>query len=138
LGIKGGKLRSNAPRIWTMERIFRHFPNLEKRAQQQGRFLSGGEQQMLTIGRSLMGNPELLLVDEPTEGLAPIMVQEVRDILAGINKAGVSTLLVEHNLKVAMSLAARIYLMGKAHVGFSGTREELQAQPAIREKYLEV
>lgn len=138
LGIKGGKLRSNDPRVWTMERIFRHFPNLEKRAQQQGRFLSGGEQQMLMIGRSLMGNPELLLVDEPTEGLAPIMVQEKRDVLAGINKAGVSILLVEHNLKVAMSLAARIYLMGKSHVGFLGTPEELQAQPAIREKHLEV
>jgi branched-chain amino acid transport system ATP-binding protein len=93
---------------------------------------------MLTIGRSLMGNPELLLVDEPTEGLGPIMVQEVRDVLAGINKTGVSILLVEHNLKVAMSLAARIYLMGKAQVGFSGTPEELQAQPDIREKYLEV
>ncbi len=138
LGIKGGKIRSNDPRVWTMERIFRHFPHLEKRAQQQGRFLSGGEQQMLTIGRSLMGNPELLLVDEPTEGLGPIMVQEVRDVLAGINKAGVSILLVEHNLKLAISLAARIYLMGKAHVGFSGTSEELQAQPAIRERYLEV
>ena len=117
LGIKGGKVRSNDPRVWTMERIFRHFPNLEKRAQLQGRFLSGGEQQMLTIGRSLMGNPELLLVDEPTEGLAPIMVQEVRDVLAGINKARVSILLVEHNLKVAMSLAARIYLNGEGPRG---------------------
>ena len=118
MGIKGGKLRSNDPRVWTMERIFRYFPNLEKRAQQQGRFLSGGEQQMLATGRSLMGNPDLILVDEPTEGLAPIMIQEKRDVLAGINKAGVSILLVEHNLKVAMSLAARIYLMGKSHVGF--------------------
>ena len=138
LGIKGGKLRRNDPRVWTTERIFGHFPILEKRAQQQGRFLSGGEQQMLTIGRSLMGNPELLLIDEPTEGLAPIMVQEVRDVLAGINKAGVSILLVEHNFKVAVSLAERIYLMGKAYVGFSGTPEELQEQPVIREKYLEV
>jgi len=138
LGIKEGKIRGADPHAWTMERIFRHFPNLENRAQQQGRFLSGGEQQMLTIGRSLMGNPELLLVDEPTEGLAPLMVREVRDVLAEINRAGVSILLVEHNLKVSMSLAARIYLMGKAHVGFSGTPDELQAQPAIREKYLEV
>ncbi|MCF8085039.1 MAG: ABC transporter ATP-binding protein [Deltaproteobacteria bacterium] len=138
LGIKGGKLRTNDTSIWTMERIFRHFPNLEKRAQQQGRVLSGGEQQMLTMGRSLMGNPQLLLIDEPTEGLAPIMVKEVRDVLAGINKAGVSILLVEHNFEVAMSLAERIYLMGKAYVGFSGTPQELQEQPAIREKYLEV
>jgi len=93
---------------------------------------------MLTIGRSLMGNPELLLVDEPTEGLAPLMVKEVRDVLAEINKAGVSILLVEHNLKVAMSLAHRLYLMGKAHVGFTGTVEELKANPEVRAKYLEV
>jgi branched-chain amino acid transport system ATP-binding protein len=93
---------------------------------------------MLTIGRSLMGNPDLLLVDEPTEGLAPLMVKEVRDVLAEINKAGVSILLVEHNLKVAMSLAHRLYLMGKAHVGFTGTVEELKANPEARAKYLEV
>lgn len=139
LGIKGGKIiNSQDPHIWTMQRIFQHFPMLEKRAQQKGKFLSGGEQQMLTIGRSLMGNPELLLVDEPTEGLAPLLVKEVRDILESINKAGVSILLVEHNLKVALSLARRVYLMGKAHIGFAGTVEELQANPEIREKYLEV
>jgi branched-chain amino acid transport system ATP-binding protein len=137
LGIKGGKLSSKAG-TWTVERIFQHFPKLKERADQKGRFLSGGEQQMLTIGRALMGNPDLLLVDEPTEGLAPLMVNEVRDILAEINKAGVSILLVEHNLKVAMFLAQRIYLMGKAHVGFSGTKEELEADPEVRAKYLEV
>jgi branched-chain amino acid transport system ATP-binding protein len=139
LGIKGGKIADpNNPNVWTVERIFHHFLMLKERAQQKGRFLSGGEQQMLTIGRSLMGNPDLLLVDEPTEGLAPLLVKEVRDILEGINKAGVSILLVEHNIKVAMSLANRIYLMGKAHIGFSGTVEELQAHPEIKEKYLEV
>lgn len=93
---------------------------------------------MLSIGRGLMGNPRLLLVDEPTEGLAPLLVREVRDILEEINKTGVSILLVEHNLKVAMSLSKRVYLMGKAHLAFSGTVEELDAQPEIREKYLEV
>ncbi len=93
---------------------------------------------MLTIGRSLMGNPDLLLVDEPTEGLSPLMVKEVRDVLEEINKAGVSILLVEHNLKVAMSLADRLYLMGKAHVGFTGTKDELKANPEVRAKYLEV
>ena len=93
---------------------------------------------MLTIARTLMGNPELLLVDEPTEGLAPVMVQEVRDVLAEINKAGVSILLVEHNLKVALSLANRVYLMGKAYLGFTGTKDELEARPDIRAKYLEV
>lgn len=93
---------------------------------------------MLAIARTLMGNPDLVLVDEPTEGLAPLVVKEVRDVLAEVNRAGVSILLVEHNLKVAMSLAHRVYLMGKAHVGFSGTIEELNAQPEIRARYLEV
>jgi branched-chain amino acid transport system ATP-binding protein len=139
IGIKGGKIADpNDPNVWTVQRIFQHFPMLEKRSQQKGKLLSGGEQQMLTIGRSLMGNPDLLLVDEPTEGLAPLLVKEVRDILEGINKAGVTILLVEHNLKVAMSLANRLYLMGKAHIGFTGTVEELNSRPEVREKYLEV
>jgi branched-chain amino acid transport system ATP-binding protein len=85
-----------------------------------------------------MGNPELLMVDEPTEGLSPLLVKEVRDMVADINKVGVSILLVEHNLKVAISLAHRVYLMGKAHIGFTGNVQELEAQPEIREKYLEV
>lgn len=93
---------------------------------------------MLAIARTLMGNPEVLLVDEPTEGLAPLMVREVRDVLAEINKAGVAIVVVEHNLKVAMSLAHRVYLMGKAHVGFTGTVAELNARPDIRARFLEV
>jgi branched-chain amino acid transport system ATP-binding protein len=111
---------------------------MRERTAQKGRLLSGGEQQMLAIARTLMGNPDLVLVDEPTEGLAPLVVKEVRDVLAEVNRAGVSILLVEHNLKVAMSLAHRVYLMGKAHVGFHGTVEELNAQPEIRARYLEV
>jgi len=139
LGIKGGKISNpDDPNVWTVERIFQHFPKLKERAQQKGRFLSGGEQQMLTIGRSLMGNPKLLLVDEPTEGLAPLLILEVRDMLEGIHKAGVSILLVEHNIKVALSLASRVYLMGKAQIGFAGTPAELEAQPETKSKYLEV
>jgi branched-chain amino acid transport system ATP-binding protein len=139
MGIKHGKEFKKAGRNqWTFERIYQHFPFMKERSHQKGALLSGGEQQMLTIARTLMGNPDLLLVDEPTEGLAPVMVEEVRDVLTDINKAGVSILLVEHNLKVAMSLADRVYLMGKAHLGFSGTREELDARPDIRAKYLEV
>jgi branched-chain amino acid transport system ATP-binding protein len=139
MGIKGGKidLKRN-PDSWTVDKIFEHFPKLKERAFQKGKFLSGGEQQMLSISRGLMGNPELLMVDEPTEGLAPQLVKEVRDMLEDINKTGVSILFVEHNLKVAMSLADRIYLMGKAYLAFSGTVEELDARPDIREKYLEV
>ena len=139
LGVKGGKMGDpNDPNIWTIDRIFNHFPKLKERTHQQGRFLSGGEQQMLSIGRSLMGNPKLLLVDEPTEGLAPIMVQEVRNVLHDINKAGVSILLVEHNLKVALSLAHRVYLMGKAHIGYTGTVDELKENDEVRAQYLEV
>jgi branched-chain amino acid transport system ATP-binding protein len=138
MGIKGGKIDEVNPNTWTVDRIFDHFPKLKERSNQNGALLSGGEQQMLAIGRTLMGNPELLMIDEPTEGLSPLLVKEVRDMIADINKAGVSILLVEHNLKVAMSLANRVYLMGKAHIGFKGTTEELEAQPEIREKYLEV
>ena len=139
LGIKGGRISNpDNPQVWTVERIFHHFPRLKDRKDQKGRFLSGGEQQLLAIGRSLMGNPRLLLVDEPTEGLAPLMVKEVRNVLAEINRAGVSILLVEHNLKVALSLAHRVYLMGKAHIGFNGTVDELKDDRAAREKYLEV
>jgi branched-chain amino acid transport system ATP-binding protein len=139
LGMKGGKFGDPSdPRVWTLARIFDHFPRLKERIEQKGKFLSGGEQQMLAIGRSLMGNPKLLLVDEPTEGLAPLMVKEVRNVLAEISQAGVSILLVEHNLKVALSLAHRVYLMGKAHIGYNGTVEELKDNRSAREKYLEV
>jgi branched-chain amino acid transport system ATP-binding protein len=139
MGVKSGAPVTPAGgQTWTLERIYQHFPFMRERAGQRGRLLSGGEQQMLAIARTLMGNPEVLLVDEPTEGLAPLMVKEVRNVLAEINKAGVAIVLVEHNLKVAMSLADRVYLMGKAHVGFTGTVEELNARPEIRARYLEV
>lgn len=138
MGIKGGKIDKGNPDAWTVEKIFNQFPALKARRNQRGSHLSGGEQQMLSLGRSLMGSPELVMVDEPTEGLAPIVVKEVRDMLEDIHKTGVAILFVEHNLRVAMSLAERIYLMGKAYLAFSGTVEELDARPEIREKYLEV
>lgn len=140
IGIKGGKIKNPGdPNVWTVDRIFSHFPKLKERCNSQGRFLSGGEQQMLSIGRSLMGNPRLLLIDEPTEGLAPIMVQEVAKVLGEISQAsGVAILMVEHNLKVALSLAHRVYLMGKAQVGYSGTVEDLKVNDEVRQKYLEV
>jgi len=139
MGIKAGKAKdSEEADVWTTERIFVHFPVLKTRGDNKGRQLSGGELQMLAIARTLMGNPQVLLVDEPTEGLAPIMVKEVRDVLEEINSVGVPILLVEHNFKVAMSLAHRLYLMGKAHIGFSGTAQELNDHPEIKAKYLEV
>ena len=138
MGIKGGKIDKGNPNAWTVEKIFEHFPSLEKRQKSKGANLSGGEQQMLAVGRSLMGNPDLILVDEPTEGLAPLLRKEVRDMLASISKTGVSILLVEQNFKVAMSLAKRVYVMKKACCAFAGTVEELAARDDIREKYLEV
>ena len=139
LGIKGGKIvNPNDPNVWTVDRIFQHFPKLKERTYQRGGLLSGGEQQMLSIGRSLMGNPRLLLVDEPSEGLSPIMVQEVRNVLEEINKkAGVSILLVEHNLKVALSLANRVYLMSKACIGCQASADEVKNNHELRAKYLE-
>lgn len=141
MGVKHGRKANNdqdESKKWSIERVYSHFPEIEQRANQKGSLLSGGEQQMLAIGRSLMGNPDLLMVDEPTEGLAPLLVQEVADMLEAISKTGVSILLIEHNLKVALSLAHRVYLMGKAHLAFKGTVEELDASPDIKAQFLEV
>jgi branched-chain amino acid transport system ATP-binding protein len=138
MGIKGGKIDKKNPNAWTLEKIFEHFPSLKARRANKGAHLSGGEQQMLSIGRSLMGNPVLLMVDEPTEGLAPFLVREVRDMLEGIGKTGVAILLVEHNVKVALSLAHRVYLMKKAQLAFTGTAAELEANKEIKTQYLEV
>lgn len=138
MGIKGGKVDKADASAWTIERIFECFPFMKERTQQKGGSLSGGEQQMLTIGRTLMGNPRLLMVDEPTEGLSPIMVEAVRKVLKQISESGIAILLVEHNYKMATSLAHRVYLMGKGHIGYAGTVEELEQDAEARKKYLEV
>jgi len=134
-GIKAQQRINNA---WTIEKIYDHFPQLEKRDKQKGGHLSGGEQQMLTVGRTLMGNPELLLVDEPTEGLAPLLVEMVIKILREINREGISVLLVEQAMDVALQLTGRAYVMSKGAIVFQGTPEELHADEEIRKKYLEV
>lgn len=134
----GVKPNQRVDESWTIERIYSYFPQLEKRDRQKGRYLSGGEQQMLTIGRTLMGNPELLLVDEPTEGLAPALVEMVIQIIRKINERGCSVLIVEHALDVALSLAARAYIMSKGSIVFQGTGEEIYGGEEIRKRYLEV
>jgi branched-chain amino acid transport system ATP-binding protein len=138
MGVKAGRKAPDGLEPWTLTRVYKHFASLERRRTNKGAQLSGGEQQMLSMGRALMGNPTLLLVDEPGEGLAPLLVKEVRDVLYQINQAGVSILLVEHNLKVAMSLAHRCYLLGKGYVAFAGTMRELADRPDVMAKYLEV
>ncbi len=139
MGIKHGRAQNkDRANGWTVEKVFDQFPEIARRADQKGGSLSGGEQQMLAIGRSLMGNPDLLMVDEPTEGLSPILVQEVRDMLVQIKEEGVSILLVEHNIKMALSVSDRVYLMAKAYLAFEGTVAELEAHPEIKAKYLEI
>ncbi len=123
---------------WTLDRVFHYFPSLKERIHSRGAHLSGGEQQMLAIGRALMCNPSLLLVDEPTEGLAPLMVRTVRDVIERVNQSQVSILMVEHSIEIALSLAHRVYVMGKGKIAFSGTVSEFHQNPEIRRTHLEV
>ena len=134
----GMKSKQAVTKPWTIDRVYSFFPSLGQRDRQKGGNLSGGEQQMLIIGRTLMGNPEILLVDEPTEGLAPLLVEMVVKILQDINTEGVSILLVEHAMDVALGLASRAYVMSKGEIVFRGTSEGLSADEEVRKKYLEV
>lgn len=127
-----------AGEAWTVERILDSFPRLAERSGNKGGHLSGGEQQMLTIARTLMGNPEVVLVDEPTEGLSPIVAESVLEMLQTISQAGVTILMVEQNLKAAMKLANAFYIMSKGRMVFSGDGPALQAAEEVRRKYLEV
>ena len=123
---------------WTIEKVYKYFPGLKARDKQRGGFLSGGEQQMLTIARTLMGNPEVLLIDEPTEGLAPLIVKTMEQVIQDIHQHNISILLVEQNMRVALRLAGRIYVMSKGKIVFQGTSQELKEAREVREKYLEV
>jgi branched-chain amino acid transport system ATP-binding protein len=137
IGIKK-PLDRNRGDIWDAERIFNSFPRLEERRDNKGGHLSGGEQQMLTIARTLMGNPELILVDEPTEGLAPLVAEAVMEMLATISKAGITVLVVEQNYKAALKLAQGFFIMSKGRIVFEGNGQELIAAEETRQKYLEV
>jgi branched-chain amino acid transport system ATP-binding protein len=123
---------------WTVEKVYQYFPALQARDKQKGGHLSGGEQQMLTIARTLMGNPEVLLIDEPTEGLGPLIVETVEKVIMDIHRQGIPILLVEQNMRVALRLAGRIYVISKGKIVFQGTCQELKDAHEIREKYLEV
>jgi branched-chain amino acid transport system ATP-binding protein len=136
IGIKPGPKKGKEG--WTVEKFYDYFPNLKDRDRQKGAYLSGGEQQMLTIARSLMGNPEILLLDEPTEGLAPKIVEKVEEVVQDIHKHGVAILLVEQNMQVVLKLAGRFYVMSKGTIVFHGTARELEEAREVRQKYLEV
>jgi branched-chain amino acid transport system ATP-binding protein len=136
MGIKPGQKGNGEG--WTIERIYKYFPALQSRDKQRGGHLSGGEQQMLTIARTLMGNPEVLLIDEPTEGLAPKIVETVEQVIQDIHQHNIPILLVEQNMRVALRLAGRIYVISKGKIVFQGTGQELKEAHEVREKYLEV
>jgi branched-chain amino acid transport system ATP-binding protein len=135
LGLRGARRGDERA---ALEEVFDDFPRLRERAQQRGQFLSGGEQQMLAIARGLVGRPSVMLVDEPTEGLAPLVVRDLTEILARINARGTALLLVEQTLEVAMALSHRLYVMDQGRIQFEGTPDALRADPTIQQRFLEV
>lgn len=135
--IMGEKSGQSAGR-WSIDETWKMFPQLKERANAPGGALSGGEQQMLTICRTLMGNPDLIMIDEPTEGLAPQMVERIGELLQEIALRGISILLVEQRLVIATRISHRVYVMGHGQIVFEGTPAELMANEAVRQEWLEV
>ncbi len=138
IGMKQVKYGSVPREPWTVERVYSAFPRLRERRGNKGVHLSGGEQQMLTVARTLMGNPKLILVDEPTEGLAPLIVKDVLEMLSTVRKTGVTILMVEQNFKAAVKVADRFYIMSKGLMVFQGDMSALMAAEEVRRNYLEI
>jgi branched-chain amino acid transport system ATP-binding protein len=134
LGQKRGKKQ---PR-WSFDDMYRMFPRLKERQHTEAGVLSGGEQQMLTLCRTLMGDPDLIMIDEPTEGLAPKIVQQVAEFLRELERRGVSVLLVEQKLTIALEVSQRCLVMGHGRIVFEGTPADLRANAYIRKEWLEV
>ena len=130
-----GGVRAGA---WNLDRLYSLFPFLKERAKYKGNLLSGGEQQILSIARALMTNPDLLLMDEPSEGLAPIIIQEIGRIIKQLKESGLSILLVEQNLPMALRVADYVYIMSKGTKVYEGTPEELRGDEEVKAKYLGV
>jgi branched-chain amino acid transport system ATP-binding protein len=137
LGVKSGGGRNGSGR-WAIADMFARFPRLRERADALAGVLSGGEQQMLTLCRTLLGDPDLIMIDEPTEGLAPLVVEQVARLLEEIRKRGVSILLVEQKLAIALDVSDRVYVMGRGAVVFEGTPAALRDNAAVRREWLAV
>jgi branched-chain amino acid transport system ATP-binding protein len=133
-----GMKNPRRPGRWSMDDMFALFPVLRERADTPGAVLSGGEQQMLTICRTLMGDPYLIMIDEPTEGLAPMLVRQVGLLLTEIAQRGVAILLVEQKLTIALTISQRVYVMGHGRVVFEGTPDDLRREDGVRREWLEV
>ncbi len=123
---------------WDLERVYGLFPRLRERAGNRANKLSGGEQQMLAIGRALMSNPTVLLMDEPTEGLAPLLVREVGRVIGELKRQGLSILLVEQNLPMAASVADRVHVLARGEIVYSGTPAALMADETVKSRHLGV
>ncbi len=136
LGLKPGQKEADSR--WSLDDMFDLFSNLKERADVEASVLSGGEKQMLTICRTLMGDPSVIMIDEPTEGLAPKIVQQVAELLEQIAARGVSILLVEQKLTIAMKISKRVYVMGHGQIVFEGAPKELQDNDDVRKQWLEV
>jgi branched-chain amino acid transport system ATP-binding protein len=134
LGMKSTKANGR----WSIEEIFNMFPNLADRAEIDGGVLSGGEQQMLCMCRTLMGDPDMIMIDEPTEGLAPKIVKQVANLLQEIANRGVAILLVEQKLNIALNISHRLYVMGHGQVVYEGTSASLKKADNVRTEWLEV
>jgi branched-chain amino acid transport system ATP-binding protein len=134
LGIKAGRKSTR----WSMEDTYQLFPVLRERRDTPAGVLSGGEQQMLTMCRTLMGDPDLIMIDEPTEGVAPQVIERIADLLRRIAERGISILLVEQKLTIAMRISHRLYVMGHGRIVFEGSPADLRAQEAVRREWLEV
>jgi len=129
--------RSGAP-VWTEDKLFKLFPNLDSLRDRPGGRMSGGEQQMLTIARTLMGNPRCVLLDEPSEGLAPIIVEQMARSIRALKGEGLSVLLCEQNLRFCEAIADRAYIIEKGQIRFGGSMAELASNASLREQYLSV
>jgi branched-chain amino acid transport system ATP-binding protein len=130
--------RAGRDKRWTLERIYQMFPRLKERRQNRGFQLSGGEQQMVAIARALMLNPSVIILDEPSEGLAPLIVDEIVEILRSMKSEGLAILLIEQNLSVALDLGDMHYVLSKGQVCFSGTSETLRHDEQVLSDYLSV
>jgi len=133
-----GQKKNGGTGRWSLTDMYRMFPRLEERRTVAAGFLSGGEQQMLTLCRSLMGDPDLIMIDEPTEGLAPKIVALVAEYLLALKEKGISVLLVEQKLAIALEISNRVYVMGHGAIVFEGTPDALRANATIRKEWLEV
>ena len=131
-------LKDKNPGRWRFEDMYALFPRLHERRDTQAGVLSGGEQQMLTLARTMMGDPDLVIIDEPTEGLAPLIVALVADFLRTLRTRGTSVLLIEQKLTIALEVSQRAYVMGHGHMVFEGTPEALRANKSIRQEWLEL